>query len=63
MGVAPSRCVVIEDSRYGVQAARAAGMEVLAYAGGLIPAQSLAGARTTVFDDMHELPALINQAG
>jgi HAD superfamily hydrolase (TIGR01509 family) len=62
MGAAPSRCVVIEDSRYGVQAARAAGMEVLAYAGGLIPARSLAGARTTVFDDMHELPALIDQA-
>lgn len=62
MGAAPSRCVVIEDSRYGVQAARAAGMEVLAYAGGLTRAQPLAGERTTVFGDMHELPALIDQA-
>ena len=61
MGVIPARCVVVEDSRYGVQAARAAEMDVLAYAGGLTPAQSLVGARTTVFDDMDELPELIEQ--
>jgi HAD superfamily hydrolase (TIGR01509 family) len=61
MGVSPARCVVVEDSRYGVQAARAADMDVLAYAGGLTSAQSLAGVRTTVFDDMHRLPTLINQ--
>ncbi|MFD0593348.1 HAD family hydrolase [Catellatospora coxensis] len=34
MGADPARCVVVEDSRPGVQAARAAGMRVLAYAGG-----------------------------
>ena len=34
MGVEPSGCVVVEDSRYGVEAGRAAGMQVLAYAGG-----------------------------
>lgn len=61
MGVTPARCVVVEDSRYGVQAARAADMDVLAYAGGLISTRSLAGARTTLFDDMHELPTLIKQ--
>jgi HAD superfamily hydrolase (TIGR01509 family) len=61
MGVTPSRCVVVEDSRYGVHAARAADMHVMAYAGGLTPAQSLVGARTTVFDDMNELPTLIKQ--
>jgi beta-phosphoglucomutase-like phosphatase (HAD superfamily) len=61
MGVTPARCVVVEDSRYGVQAARAADMDVLAYASGLTPRQSLTGARTTVFDDMHELPTLIKQ--
>jgi HAD superfamily hydrolase (TIGR01509 family) len=59
MGAAPSRCVVVEDSRYGVQAARAADMHALAYAGGLTPAHALAGPRTTVFDDMRQLPDLM----
>jgi hypothetical protein len=36
-------------------------MDVLAYAGGLTPAHSLVGVRTTVFEDMAELPALIEQ--
>jgi HAD superfamily hydrolase (TIGR01509 family) len=34
MGVAPARCLVIEDSRPGVAAAQAAGMAVLLYTGG-----------------------------
>ena len=34
MGVAPSRCVVIEDSRFGVAGAIAAGMKAIGYAGG-----------------------------
>jgi HAD superfamily hydrolase (TIGR01509 family) len=59
MGASPGGCVVVEDSRYGVQAARAAGMDVLAYAGGLTPAHVLEGERTVVFDDMHELPRLL----
>jgi HAD superfamily hydrolase (TIGR01509 family) len=59
MGVDPASCVAVEDSRYGVQAARAAGMDVLAYAGGLTPADVLAGPRTIVFDDMRSLPELL----
>lgn len=59
MGVDPTGCVVVEDSRYGVQAARAAGMDVLGYAGGLTPADVLAGPRTVVFDDMRSLPELL----
>jgi HAD superfamily hydrolase (TIGR01509 family) len=59
MGVDPSRCVVVEDSRYGVQAARAANMDALAYAGGLTPAHALEGPRTTLFDDMRDLPNLL----
>jgi len=60
MGVAPGRCVVIEDSRYGVQAARAAGMPVFAYAGGdMTPVDALIGPDTTVFRDMRQLPALL----
>jgi HAD superfamily hydrolase (TIGR01509 family) len=61
MGFEPTTCVVVEDSRYGVQAARAAGMHVLAYAGGLTPAGVLAGPGTVVFDDMRELPQLLGQ--
>lgn len=59
MGVSPSRCVVIEDSRFGVAAARAAGMHAFGYAGGLTPAEWLRGENTTVFDDMTDLPRLL----
>ncbi len=59
MGVKPGRCVVVEDSRYGVEAARAAGMRSLGYAGGLTPASWLEGPDTTVFDDMDELAGLV----
>lgn len=61
LGHAPERCVVVEDSAHGVNAARAAGMHAFAYAGGLTPAERLAGAGTTVFDDMRELPALLQR--
>jgi HAD superfamily hydrolase (TIGR01509 family) len=60
MGVAPAHCVVVEDSRYGVQAARAAAMAVLAYAGGqMTPLEALAGPGTTIFHHMSELPGLV----
>jgi HAD superfamily hydrolase (TIGR01509 family) len=59
MNVQPDRCVVVEDSQYGVQAARAAGMRVFAYASGLCDPQRLAGANTTIFTDMRELPPLL----
>jgi HAD superfamily hydrolase (TIGR01509 family) len=59
MGFDPADCVVVEDSRYGVLAGRAAGMDVLGYAGGVTPAEALAGPRTIVFDDMRSLPELI----
>ncbi|TKA06353.1 HAD family hydrolase [Actinacidiphila oryziradicis] len=62
MGVNPSACIVVEDSKYGIQAARAAGMRALGYAGGLTPAQWLEGLNTTVFDDMRELPRLLAEA-
>jgi HAD superfamily hydrolase (TIGR01509 family) len=56
MGWAPEQCAVVEDSTAGVQAALAAGMTALAYAGRTDPAL-LAGAR--VFTRMAELPALL----
>jgi HAD superfamily hydrolase (TIGR01509 family) len=60
MGSEPSACVVVEDSSHGVEAGRKAGMRVLAFAGGLIPAASLAGPSTIVFREMGELAHLLH---
>jgi HAD superfamily hydrolase (TIGR01509 family) len=62
LGADPARCAVVEDSVYGVQAARAAGMRAFGYAGGLTAADRLAGPDTTVFSDMRALPALLRAA-
>ena len=59
----PARCAVIEDSPVGVQAARAAGMRVFAYAGASTVARDrLDGEATIVFDDMRLLPGLLERA-
>ena len=62
MAAEPAGCVVVEDSRYGVEA-RAAGMRALAYAGGLWPAERLDGPNTIVFKDMRELPRVLAHLG
>ena len=59
MGAEPARCAVVEDSRPGVEAARAAGMPAFGYAGGLTPPERLAGEGTVVFTDMRDLPRLL----
>jgi HAD superfamily hydrolase (TIGR01509 family) len=63
MAVEPARCAVVEDSRHGVAAARAAGMRAYAYAGGVTSAAALEGPATTVFEDMRALPGLIASSG
>ena len=63
MGVAPEACAVVEDSRYGVAAARAAGMRAFGFAGGLTPRAWLEGPGTVVFTEMRELPGLLRSAG
>ncbi|MFB7835704.1 HAD family hydrolase [Streptomyces sp. NPDC056056] len=57
MGVAPERCVVVEDSRLGVQAAVAAGMDVYGFTA-MTPEEKLAGAQR-FFGAMDELPAIL----
>ncbi|MFJ6385037.1 HAD family hydrolase [Kitasatospora sp. NPDC092039] len=63
MGVRPAACLVVEDSKYGVAAARAAGMRSLGFHGGLTPRAWLEGPGTRTFADMRELPALVAGAG
>ncbi|MGW2017968.1 HAD family hydrolase [Streptomyces sp. NPDC001927] len=57
MGVAPERCVVVEDSRLGVQAALAAGMDVYGFTA-MTPEDRLVGANG-YFGGMAELPAIL----
>lgn len=60
MGVHPSRCIVIEDSVSGVQAAKAAGMRVLGFTGG-DPGTGLqlGSICEDLFHRMSDLPALL----
>ena len=44
IGPPPNRCVVVEDSRYGVAGAKAAGMRAIGFAGGITPVTHLVAA-------------------
>ncbi|MER7351345.1 HAD family hydrolase [Streptomyces aurantiacus] len=57
MGVSPDKCVVVEDSPLGIQAAVAAGMDVCGFTA-MTPAERLRGA-SQLFGDFRELPDLL----
>lgn len=59
-GVAPSKCVVVEDTAMGARAGVAAGCRVLGYVRYEAPGIAETGAE--LFSDMAELPALIGHA-
>lgn len=62
MNVQPFDCVVIEDSVPGIQAARSAGMRVLAYAGApYADRDGMGAAGGFLFNDMKQLPELVLQ--
>ena len=59
-GVTPNLAVVVEDSVYGVEAARAARMRVLGYTGDpLTDGRALAEAGAMTFRSMAQLPGLL----
>jgi HAD superfamily hydrolase (TIGR01509 family) len=60
MAFDPGATTVVEDTVPGVEAGRAAGMRVLAYAR-LTPAADLEAAGGEPFDDMRDLPALLDR--
>lgn len=63
MGVEPRRCLVVEDSRSGVEAATRAGMRSVGFVGGLTPCEWLEGRASVVIDDMSELAGALARRG
>jgi HAD superfamily hydrolase (TIGR01509 family) len=59
LGVAPARCVVVEDTPSGTTAGVAAGMTVFGYCAQNAPEKLFAAGASAVFNDMRQLPMLL----
>jgi HAD superfamily hydrolase (TIGR01509 family) len=59
LGVAPARCVVVEDTPSGTTAGVAAGMTVFGYCAKNAPDTLFAAGASAVFKDMRQLPMLL----
>jgi HAD superfamily hydrolase (TIGR01509 family) len=69
MQVEPARCIVVEDSPAGIEAAKRAGMRVFAFTGGSHARSAAHRSRLealhpdAVFEDMARLPELVEASG
>lgn len=61
LGVPPERCVAVEDSKSGIEAALSASMRVLAYETKLTPTGWFDRSDITVFHSMAALPGLVRE--
>lgn len=59
LGIAPNRCLVIEDTPTGTRAGVAAGATVLGFCARMEPRKLLAAGASMVFDDMAQLRQLL----